>query len=59
MTGTRPDYYRPNKAAVEVYQQLYSRYRTLHDAFGTSTFSGQLNQIMKDLIAIRQKARQG
>jgi L-ribulokinase len=59
MTGTRPGYYRPNKAAVEVYKRLYSHYRTLHDAFGTSTFSGQLHPIMKDLIAIRQKARQG
>ena len=51
--------YRPNKAAAEVYAELYSLYRTLHDAFGTSKFSGQLNQVMKDLIAIRQKARQG
>jgi L-ribulokinase len=59
MTGTRPGYYRPKKAAVEVYKQLYSRYRMLHDAFGTSKFAGQLNQIMKDLIAMRQKARQG
>jgi L-ribulokinase len=59
MTGTRPSYYRPKKAAVDVYQQLYSRYRTLHDAFGTNKFAGQLNQIMKDLIAIRQQVRQG
>jgi len=59
MTGTRPGYYRPQKAAGKVYGQLYSCYRTLHDAFGTSKFSGQLHQIMKDLIAIRQKARQG
>ena len=58
MTGTKPGYYRPQQANVAVYQQLYSRYRTLHDAFGTDDFSGQLNQIMKDLIAIRQKARQ-
>ena len=27
MTGTKPGYYRPNKAAVEVYKQLYSLYR--------------------------------
>ena len=59
MTGTKPNYYRPRKAAVEVYSQLYTLYRTLHDAFGTSTYSGQLNQVMKALIAIRQTARKG
>ncbi len=59
MTGTKPDFYRPRKAAVEVYRQLYTLYRTLHDAFGASTYSGPLNQVMKTLIAIRQKARQG
>ncbi|MHB8971973.1 MAG: ribulokinase [Pirellulaceae bacterium] len=59
MTGTKPSFYRPRKAAVEVYSQLYSLYRTLHDAFGTSSYSGQLNQVMKALIAIRQKARKG
>jgi len=59
MTGTRPDYYRPRKAAAAVYRQLYACYRTLHDAFGTDECPGRLNQVMKELIAIRQKARQG
>ncbi len=58
MTGTKPTYYRPNKAAHAVYSQLYSLYRALHDAFGTSTYAGRLNQVMKDLITIRQRVRQ-
>ena len=59
MTGTKPDYYRPKKAAVKVYGQLYKLYRQLHDAFGTSGHTGKLNVVMKELIAIRQQARQG
>lgn len=57
MTGTRPDYYRPRKAAVRVYAELYSLYRQLHDAFGTPHFAGQLDGVMKQLIAIRARAR--
>jgi L-ribulokinase len=57
MTGTRPDYYRPRKAASRVYQRLYPLYRALHDAFGTRSFSGTLHHVMKELIAIRQEAR--
>ncbi len=59
MTGTKPDYYRPNKAAVSVYAELYGLYRALHDAFGTRGDSGRLDQIMKKLIAIREKVRKG
>ncbi len=59
MTGTKPDYYRPNKTAVKVYGRLYKLYRQLHDAFGTSGHTGKLNDVMKELIAIRQQARQG
>jgi L-ribulokinase len=57
MTGTKPGFYRPRKAAVEAYRQLYDCYRQLHDAFGTRTWEGSLHQVMKDLIAIRQAAR--
>ncbi len=57
MTGTKSDYYRPNKAAVRVYSELYGLYRTAHDAFGTHDFRGQLDQVMKKLIAIRESVR--
>ncbi len=59
MTGTKPDYYRPRKAAVRVYADLYELYHALHDAFGTREFPGQLHSVMKKLIAIRQRARKG
>jgi len=59
MTGVKDKVYRPNKAAAAVYAQLHQLYRTLHDAFGTTGFKGQLNHVMKDLIAIRNRVRKG
>ncbi len=59
MTGTKPDYYRPNKAAVRVYAELYALYRELHDALGTRDYAGQLGQVMKKLIAVRERERRG
>jgi L-ribulokinase len=32
-------------------------YRQLHDAFGTREWSGRLNRVMKDLIALRERQR--
>jgi L-ribulokinase len=40
-----------------IYAELYTLYRTLHDAFGTVEWSGRLNHVMKQLLEIR--ARQG
>jgi L-ribulokinase len=59
MTGVKDKVYRPNKAAAAVYAQLYQLYHTLHDAFGTSRFKGQLDHVMKDLIALRNRVRKG
>jgi L-ribulokinase len=56
ITGTK-EVYEPNKKHQEVYQTLYRLYRQLHDAFGTSEWSGSLYTIMKELIAIREKQR--
>ncbi len=41
-----------------VYAELYDLYKTLHDAFGNTGWSGSLEHVMKDLIQIRQKQRQ-
>ena len=49
--------YHPMAENVAVYKELYEIYKTLHDAFGTSEWSGQLGPIMKDLIEIRQRQR--
>jgi L-ribulokinase len=57
MTGLKPKVYKPNAKAHAVYRKLYKHYRTLHDAFGTRQWKGNLYQVMKDLIAIRDAAR--
>ena len=56
ITGIK-EVYEPNKKHQEVYQELYRLYSQLHDAFGTSEWSGSLYNVMKDLIAIREKQR--
>ena len=55
--GVRDTVYTPDPAHAKVYAELYSLYRALHDAFGTREWSGRLNHVMKDLIAIRERQR--
>jgi L-ribulokinase len=57
MTGLKRKVYRPDPEAHKVYRRLYALYRTLHDAFGTTEFSGTLHGVMKQLIDIRAQAR--
>jgi L-ribulokinase len=57
VTATREKVYHPIPENVVVYRELYTLYRTLHDAFGTVEWSGRLNHVMKQLLEIR--ARQG
>ena len=57
MTGLKEIIYTPHPEAVAVYRRLYAIYRQLHDAFGTTTWNGNLSGVMKDLIAIREEAR--
>jgi L-ribulokinase len=58
MTGLKSKVFRPNAAAHAVYQELYTIYRTLHDAFGTADGKGNLHSVMKSLISVRDQARQ-
>ncbi|HWD91918.1 MAG TPA: ribulokinase [Verrucomicrobiae bacterium] len=57
MTGLKPRVFKPRADARAVYRELYSLYQDLHDAFGTEHWNGNLHGIMKQLIALRQKAR--
>jgi L-ribulokinase len=57
MTGLKPRVFKPNAKAHAVYRELYSLYKDLHDAFGRADWRGNLHGTMKQLIAIRQKAR--
>jgi len=57
MIGLRPRAFQPNPQAHAVYKQLYALYRKLHDAFGTNDWSGNLFDVMKELIEIRGRVR--
>jgi L-ribulokinase len=57
MTGLKPKIYKPNPKAHEIYRELYPLYRTLHDAFGTQEWNGNLFDVMKKLIEIRSRVR--
>jgi L-ribulokinase len=57
MTGLKPRVFKPNPQAHAVYKELYPLYKTLHDAFGTKDWSGNLYGVMKQLLEIRSRAR--
>lgn len=57
MTGLKDVVYTPNPEAVAVYQKIYGVYRKLHDAFGTPDWNGNLFDVMKTLLDIREAAR--
>ena len=57
MTGLKPRVYKPNSKAHATYRELYTLYKTLHDAFGMLEGSGNLYRAMKKLIEIRSLAR--
>jgi len=53
----REKVYHPIPANAAVYADLDRLYRQLHDAFGTPAWSGQMANVMKDLLAIRERQR--
>jgi L-ribulokinase len=57
MTGLKPRVFKPNPRAHAVYRELYTVYKTLHDAFGTKGWNGNLSGVMKLLIEIRNRVR--
>jgi L-ribulokinase len=59
MGGIKRTVYKPNAANHKVYLELYDIYHVLHDAFGTKAWSGGLYNIMKDLLAIKDRQRSG
>lgn len=56
MSGIK-EVYKPRDEYRDIYQELFRLYGQLHDAFGTSAWSGALHNVMKDLISIRQRQR--
>jgi L-ribulokinase len=57
MTRLKEISYRPDPASHAVYNELYSLYLSLHDALGGVNRAVDLSQLMKQLIAIKQRAR--
>jgi L-ribulokinase len=59
MCGTKEETFRPDPENHRVYQELYKLYAQLHDAFGTKQWTGNMANVMKDLLAIRDRQRRG
>ena len=55
VTATREKVYYPIPENQAVYAELYALYRTLHDAFGTTAWTGKINHVMKQLLDIRAR----
>lgn len=56
MCGIKETMFKPIAAHHKVYKQLYKLYRRLHDGFGISGKVLGMGSIMKDLLAIKEKA---
>lgn len=56
MCGVKKKTFKPIAANHQTYQQLYKLYKQLHDAFGTSSWNGNLVNVMKELLVIKDKA---
>jgi len=56
MCGVKERTFKPIGENRRVYEQLYSLYKQLHDAFGLESFSGKLANVMKDLLSIKDRA---
>jgi len=57
MTGVKDTVYHPRPEAASVYEEIYSLYQTVHDAFGRGTATGDIGRVMKRLVDIRQRQR--
>ncbi len=58
VVSLRETVYHPIPENQAVYADLYALYLTLHDAFGTRDWTGNLHHVMKSLLAIRAQQNQ-
>jgi L-ribulokinase len=56
LTGVK-ETYTPDPENHIIYKEMYRLYSQMHDAFGTGSWSGILYNVMKDLIALRERQR--
>ena len=57
MTSLDPRVFQPDPDSRRTYDRLYVLYRRLHDAFGIKGTQGDLFDVMKELLQIRDEAR--
>lgn len=57
MTGVQETVFEPIPENRATYDRLYALYRRLHDAFGVSGSDGELSDVMKELLNIRDQVR--
>lgn len=57
MTGVLDTAYVPIRENVPVYDELFSIYRELHDAFGIENHTADLYPVMKRLLEIRERVK--
>jgi L-ribulokinase len=55
--GVKPLTFKPDPGRHAVYRELYRLYAQLHDGFGTRTWNGSMFNVMKDLLALRDRQR--
>lgn len=58
MAGVKEITYAPEAKGVATYARLYALYQDLHDAFGKVDREPNLHGLMKELLVIRDEARQ-
>jgi len=56
MCGIKDTTFKPLPENRPTYKQLYALYKQLHDAFGLKDSSAKLGDVMKDLLAIKDRA---
>jgi L-ribulokinase len=56
MCGVKKKTFKPIAANHQTYQQVYKLYKQMHDAFGTNNWNGNLANVMKELLTIKDKA---
>jgi L-ribulokinase len=57
MTGIQETTFEPDPERRQVYDRLFRLYRRLHDAFGVEGETGDLSDVMKTLLAIRDEVK--
>ncbi len=57
MCGIKDITYKPIAENQNIYQQLYALYKQLHNAFGLPDWSGELANVIKDLLNIKDSIK--